>query len=145
RSYLMPPSLALREEILKAVYGPSRMPSANPEVEHKLDFIVHHNGWLAEDDIRLSGKARDDSWRTQCGPERIIVQDDVDDNYSRDPMGRREWRLFDKIAGFAALTAGYNAKLILMMQPLPCPFAGTAFGARARDLDRLRSAYPNLV
>ena len=133
RSYVMPPSLALREEILKAVYGPSRMPSANPELEHKLGFIRDHNGWLAEDDIRLSGKALDDYWRTQCGPERLIVWHDLDR------------RIFDKIAGLAALTAGYNAKLILMVQPLPCPFAGETFATAVRGLDRLRSVYPNLV
>jgi hypothetical protein len=145
RSYAMPPSLALRQEIIKAIYGPSRTSSANPEVEHKLGFIQHHNGWLTEDDIRLSGKALDDYWRMQCGPTRSIVWNDNDSNYSRDLLGRREWRLFDKIARLAALTAEYNAKLILMLQPLPCPFAGTAFAARVRDLDRLRSAYPNLV
>ena len=145
RSYVMPPSLALRENVVKAIYGPARTSSANPEVEHKLEFIRHHDGWLAEDDIRLSGKARDDYWREQCGPGRFILWNDRDDSYSRDLLGRREWRLFDKIAGLAALTAGYNAKLILMVQPLPCPFAGTAFGARVRDLDRLRSLYPNLV
>jgi hypothetical protein len=133
RSYVMPPSLALREEILKAVYGPSRMPSANPELEHKLGFIRDHNGWLGEDDIRLSGKSRDDYWRTQCGPQPSIVWHDVDR------------RIFDKIARLAALTAGYNAKLILMVQPLPCPFAGTTFEATVRELDRLRSVYPNLV
>jgi hypothetical protein len=145
KSYVMPPSLALRQELIKAVYGPTRTSSANPEVEHKLDFIGHHNGWLAEDDIRLSGKALDNYWRRECGPNRSIVWHDGDDNYSRDLLGRREWRLFDKIARPAALTAGYNAKLILMAQPLPCPFAGTAFAARVRDLDRLRSTYPNLV
>jgi hypothetical protein len=145
RSYVMPPSLALRENVVKAIYGPARMSSTNPEVEHKLEFIRNHEGWLAEDDIRLSGKARDDYWREQCGPGLSILWNDRDDNYSRDFLGRREWRLFDKIARLAALTAGYNAKLILMVQPLPCPFAGTAFGARVRDLDRLRSAYPNLV
>lgn len=133
RSYVMPPSLALREEILKAVYGPSRMPTANPELEHKLGFIRDHSGWLAEDDIRRSGKSLDDYWRTQCGPERLIVWHDVDR------------RIFDKIASLAALTAEYNAKLILMVQPLPCPFAGEAFAAAVRGLDRLRSAYPNLV
>jgi hypothetical protein len=133
RSYVMPPSLALREEIIKAIYGPSRMPSANPELEHKLGFIRDHNGWLAEDDIRLSGKALDDYWRMQCGPKRSIVWHDVDR------------RIFDKIARLAALTAGYDAKLILMVQPLPCPFAGTTFEATVRELDRLRSAYPNLV
>jgi hypothetical protein len=145
RSYVMPPSLVLRENIIKAIYGPARTSSTNPEVEHKLEFIRDHNGWLGEDDVRRSGKARDDYWRTQCGPQRFIAWDDGDDNYSVDFAGRREWRLFDKIARFAALTAEYNAKLILMVQPLPCPFGGTGFGARARDLDRLRSAYPNLV
>ena len=145
RSYVMPPSLALREEIIKAFYGAARTSSANPEVEHKLGFIGHHNGWLAEDDIRMSGKARDDYWRTECGPGRLLVRQDADENYSRDFAGRREWRLFDKIARLAALTAAYNAKLILMLQPLPCPFTGTAFAARVRDLDRLRAAYPNLV
>jgi hypothetical protein len=145
RSYIMPPSLALREEIIKALYGPSRMSTANPEVEHKLGFIRAHEGWLGEDDIRLSGKARDDSWRTQCGPDHFMLRNDSDDNYSRDFLSRREWRLFDKIARFAELTARYDAKLILMVHPLPCPFAGTAFAARVRDIDRLRSAYPNLV
>ena len=145
RSYLMPPSLALREEVVKAIYGPSRMSSANPELEHKLAFIRNHNGWLAEDDIRLSGKALDEYWRRECGPQRFIAWHDSDDNYSRDILRRREWREFDHIAALAALTAGYNAKLILMLQPLPCPFAGAGFGARLRDLDRLRSAYPNLV
>jgi len=132
-SYVMPPSLALREEILKAVYGSARTSSANPELGRKLEFIRHHNGWLAEDDLRLSGKTRDDYWHTQCGPELSIVWRDVDR------------RLFDKIAGLAALTAGYNAKLVLMVQPLPCPFAGEAFAAVRRGLDRLRSTYPNLV
>jgi hypothetical protein len=145
RSYVMPPSLALRQEIIKAFYGAARTASANPELEHKLGFIEHHNGWHPEDDKRLSGKAVDEYWRTECGPEHLIVRNDNDDNYSTDLFGRREWRLFDKIAGFAALTAQYNAKLILIVHPLPCPFAGTAFGARMRDLDRLRSAYPNLV
>jgi hypothetical protein len=133
RSYVMPPSLALREEIVKAIYGPSRMPTANPELEHKLGFIRDHNGWLTEDDIRLSGKARDDYWRMECGPEHSIVWNNVDH------------RIFDKIADLAALTASYNAKLILMAQPLPCPFKGTAFDDTLRDLDRLRSAHPNLV
>jgi hypothetical protein len=133
RSYVMPPSLALREEVIKAIYGPSRMPSANPQTERTLGFIRDHGGWLAEDDIRLSGKARDDYWRMQCGPQRLIVWHEV------------ERRLFDKVDRLAALTAGYNAKLILMVQPLPCPFAGEAFGAAQRELDRLRSAYPNLV
>jgi hypothetical protein len=145
RSYLMPPSLALRQDVIKAVYGPSRISAANPAVERKLEFIRQHNGWLAEDDIRLSGKALDDYWRKECGPERLIIWDDSDDNYSRGLLGGREWRQFDKIARLAALTAGYNAKLILMVQPLPCRFAGTAFTARMRDLDRLRSAYPNLA
>jgi hypothetical protein len=133
RSYVMPPSLALREEVIKAVYGSARTSSANPELERKLEFIRHHNGWLAEDDKRMSGKARDDYWRAECGSERLIVWRDVNP------------RLFDKIARLAALTAGYNAKLILMVQPLPCPFRGTAFETTVRDLDRLRSAYPNLV
>jgi hypothetical protein len=133
QSHVMPPSLALREEVVKAVYGPSRMPSANPETERKLGFMQHHNGWLAEDDVRLSGKALDDYWRKECGPRRSIVWHDVDR------------RLFDKVAHLAELTAEYNAKLILMVQPLPCPIAGTAFDAAVRGLDRLRSAYPNLV
>lgn len=133
RSYVMPPSLALREKFIKAVYGSARTASANPELEHKLEFIRDHNGWLAEDDIRLSGKARDGYWREQCGPRHLIVWDDVNR------------QLFDKIARFAALTAGYNAKLILMVHPLPCPFAGKSFDVTVRDLDRLRAAYPNLV
>jgi hypothetical protein len=145
RSYVMPPSLALRQEVLKAVYGASRISSANPELERKLEFLRHHDGWLPEDDIRMSGKARDDYWRAQCGPEHVLVWNDTDDNYARDLAGGREWRRFDDIARLAALTAGYNAKLILMAQPLPCRFRGTAFAARMRDLDRLRSAHPNLV
>jgi hypothetical protein len=145
RSYVMPPSLALRQEVIKAIYGASRTSSANPEIERKLEFIRHHNGWLPEDDMRRSGKALDAYWRMQCGPERLIVWQDTDDNYSRDLVRGREWREFDKIARLAALIAGYDAKLILMVQPLPCPFSGTGFVARVRDLDRLRSAYPNLV
>jgi hypothetical protein len=133
RSYLMPPSLSLREEIIKAFYGSARISSANPELEHKLGFIRHHNGWLAEDDIRLSGKAREDYWREQCGTERLIVWNDV------------ERRIFDKIGRLAALTVEYKAKLILMVQPLPCPFSGPAFDTAVRELDRLRSTYPNLV
>src|SRR5215471_12193622 len=42
RSYVMPPSLALREEILKAVYRRSRMPSASPGLKHKFGFIRDH-------------------------------------------------------------------------------------------------------
>ena len=133
RSYVMPPSLALRQDVIKAIYGASRISSFNPEIEHKLEFIRHHNGWLAEDDIRLSGRARDDYWREQCGPEHLITWHHVDR------------RLFGKIDRLAALTAAYDAKLILMVQPLPCPFAGRAFDDTVRDLDRLRLAYPNLV
>jgi hypothetical protein len=133
RSYVMPPSLALRENFIKAVYGSARTASANPELGHKLELIRDHDGWLAEDDIRLSGKARDDYWREQCGPGHLIVWRDVNR------------QLFDKIARFAALTAEYNAKLILMVHPLPCPFAGRAFDTAVRELDRLRSAQPNLV
>jgi hypothetical protein len=133
RSYVMPPSLALRQDVIKAIYGASRVSSFNPEIEHKLEFIRHHGGWLAEDDTRLSGRARDDYWREQCGPEHLITWHHVDR------------RLFGKIDRLAALTAEYDAKLILMVQPLPCPFAGNTFDATLRGLDRLRSAHPNLV
>ncbi|HEY6331995.1 MAG TPA: hypothetical protein VI756_21885, partial [Blastocatellia bacterium] len=103
RSYLMPPSLALRREVTDAIYTLGGRPrtSANPEIERKIGFIRHHEGWLPEDDIRVSGKALDDRFRMQCGPERFIVWNDSDDYYSRDLVSGREWRQFDKIARLA--------------------------------------------
>ena len=147
RSYLMPPSLVLRGEVTQAIYtlGGRSRPSVNPELERKLGLIRYHDGWLPEDDVRVSGKALDDRFRTQCGPEHLIVWNDSDDYYSRGLVSGREWRQRGEIARLAALTAEYNAKLVIMVQPLPCPFAGTGFAARVHDLDRLRSAYPNLV
>jgi hypothetical protein len=149
KSYVMPPSLALRRDVTESAYtlGGLGRTSANdnPEIERRLRFIRDHNGWFPEDDIRLSGKALDRYWHDFCGPDLHFVRNDAQVYYSHGLLARRESQLFVKVAHLADLAAGYGAKLILIMHPLPCAFGGTAFDARARDLARLRSQYPNLV
>jgi hypothetical protein len=149
RSYIMPPSIALRREITEATYTLAGMagssPNDNRDLERLLRFVRDNKGWLPENDIRLSGRALDEYWHGICGPEHLYLQNDGEQYYSHDLLRGRQSRLTIDIARLADLAARYRAKLILIAQALPCAFAGTAFDARARDLDRLRSEYPNLV
>jgi hypothetical protein len=147
-----PPTLAARPDVLRWVYtfGHTHqqwglMPFADrwPELVHSIRAT---RGWRPEQDVHLLPETQPQKVTELCGPSgtRTIMRHQAQD-YARDIFGVGRTYTEIELRRLADLTASYQAKLIILIQPYPCrAFEGSFLPSLRADIAAVMAAYPNV-
>jgi hypothetical protein len=150
--FVSPPTLSARAEILRSVYTlshvieqPSLLPfDVYPPFAPLVEFLRTSAGWWPEHDTRASPDKRQRMLDSLCGGALALY--DSAQNYTRDAFGSRQSYTQVELRRLANLTAQYNAKLVVIFQPYPCPAMGQSYlAARQVDVAAVVADHPNVV
>ncbi|MBV8186970.1 MAG: hypothetical protein JOY64_37655 [Alphaproteobacteria bacterium] len=150
--FITPPTLAARESVVRPVYTldgsldePAALPvETSPSFGDLARFIRATDGWWPEHDTHLSKSRQDQREPSICALGDAWPDDGV--YYTPDIFGRPQSFTRLDLSRLADLTARHGAKLIVLIQPNPCPHVeGSFLEARRKDVAAVAAKYENVV
>jgi hypothetical protein len=150
---MSPATLAARPQLVRSVYTLGQtldqegLQPINVSWPELVQFLRATRGWRPEQDVHRVPEKQNPQLKELCGPSGVrLLSGHTPQDYGRDIFGTPRSYTEVELRRLAALTARQHAKLILLIQPYPCPaMDGSLLPSLKSDIAAVMTDFPNLA